>query len=373
MIALALFAAMMLLAHIGSVILAMRRYGRSRPRRGMIGTPRVTLVRPVCGVDAFDALTLGSSFRQDYPDYAVIFCVPRPDDPAIGLIRRLIAAHPEVPARLMIGEAGPVRNPRLRNVWKGWHAAGTDWICVTDGDLLLPRDYLTSICAAWGPQTGLVSSPPLGTRPQGLAAHLECAFLNASQARLQLAADTLGLGVAQRKTLFFYRPILDRVGGLAALDRCLAEDVNATRLIRTMGREVTVTPVPHAQPIGQRSLRQVWDREVRRARVRREGLPALSWAEPLNGGLLPMLATVTAVHLADAPLTAGLGMALVWYGAEAALMRRAGWPAGWRDIACLPLRDLLIPAIWLDALTRRTLSWRGTGLAHPTQVPVESA
>jgi hypothetical protein len=37
MIALALFAAMMLLAHLGSVILAMRRYGRSRPRRGMIG------------------------------------------------------------------------------------------------------------------------------------------------------------------------------------------------------------------------------------------------------------------------------------------------------------------------------------------------
>lgn len=373
MIGLALFAAVMLLAHLASTALTLRRYRKPPPRRGMIGTPRLTLVRPVCGVEAFDTLTLGSSFRQDYPDYEVIFCVQRPDDPAIALVRGLIAANPGVPARLLIGEAGHLRNPKLRNIWKGWHAAQTDWICVTDSNLLLPRTYLSTVCAAWGPQTGLVSSPPVGTRPQGLAAHLECAFLNANQARLQLAADTLGMGFAQGKTLFFYRPILDRAGGLAALDRCLAEDVNATRLIRAMGRDVTLTPVPFAQPIGRRSLRQVWDRQVRWAQVRREGFPALSWVEPLNGGLLPVLATFAAAHLAGVPLVTGLSMALVWYGAEMALMRRAGWSAGWRDIACLPLRDLLIPLIWLEALTRRTVSWRGTRFGASTPTTAETA
>ncbi len=344
-------------AHLASAGLALAQMRRRPP--GLIGTPPVTLLRPVCGLDPFDELTLASSFTQDYPEYEVIVCAPREDDPAVPLIRRLIARHPAVPARLLTGEAA-LANPKLANLAKGWAAARHPFVCMTDSNLLLPPDYLRSLAAAWGPDTGMVSAPPVGLMPQGAGGRLEAAFLNGNQARLQLAAARLGLGFAQGKTLFFHRDLLNRAGGIAALGRHLAEDVTATRLIRAMGLKVTLAPCPYPQPLGRRPLRAVWQRQLRWSRVRRDGFPALFAAEPLNGAALPLALAVAGL---PAPLAAGY--AALWYLAEWALLRRAGWPAGWRDLAALPLRDALIPAIWLATFRSRAIEWRGHAMSAP--------
>jgi len=365
--------AVLLVAHLASILLALPRRAERRKPPGQnqgthihIGLPPVTLLRPVCGSDPFDALTLGASFRQDHPDYRVIFCAPSADDPACDLVRRLMAEHPHVRACLLTGEDAGLRNPKLRNVWKGWHAAADDWICMTDSNLLIPDSYLSDLCAAWGPATGLVSGPPAGIWPEGAGGHLECAFLNANQARLQLAVARLGNGFAQGKTLFFNRPLTEAAGGLRALDRYLAEDVAATRLIRGMGRKVTQTPALYAQPIGRRSLRQVWDRQVRWAKIRREGFLPLFLLEPLNGALAALGLWAAGMSAAGLPGWSLLALALVWYGAEFALLGRRGWSATWRDLVALPLRDLMMPAIWIAALGRRNFVWRGNPVADVT-------
>lgn len=353
-------AGLLLAAHLATVLLAWP--GRRRPPARHIGLPPVTLIRPVCGLDPFDEATLRSSFLQDHPDYRLIFCAPREQDAAVPLVRRLMAEYPQVPARLLFGEARALRNPKLRNVWKGWQAAGDDWIAMTDSNLLLPPAYLSDLCESWEDGTGLVSGPPVGVGPEGFGGRLECAFLNGNQARLQLAIARLGFAFAQGKTLFFHRPLLEAAGGLTALDRNLAEDVNATRLIHALGLRVTPPPQLYPQPIGRRSLRQVRDRQIRWAKVRREGFPLLFAAEPLNGAVVPLL-----LALAGGGAWAGLALAAVWYGAEAALMRRHGWPAGWRDMAVLPLRDALMPAIWAAALVSRGFVWRGNAVAGPEE------
>lgn len=365
-----------LLAHLASVWLFLLRLESRRPVvPGPIGNPRVTLLRPVCGLDPFDAETLRSSFVQDYPDYEVIFCAASPDDPVVPMIRRLIAGHPHVPARLLIGDAPMTRNPKINNVWKGWYSNTAEWVCMTDANLLLPNDYLSRVVASWGPATGLVSSPAVGIRPEGLAGRLECAFLNGNQARLQFAADSLGKGYAQGKTLFFNKPLIERFGGLAVLGNALAEDAAATQLMRGLGLRVRLTPLPFAQPVGRRSLAQVWNRQLRWSRIRRDGFPGLFGAEPANGAMLPTLLCLGALvgaGLSPASLLAYLGL---WYGAEAGLMRRAGWPANWRDIAVLPLRDLMIPVIWTATFLRRGFDWRGnamgTALPDATLHPAE--
>lgn len=344
--------------------------GRLRPRAsavGPMGQPRITLMRPVCGLDPQDAETLGSSFQQAYPDYEIIFCAPSDDDPAVPLVRRLIAAHPQVPARLMTGQTRITGNPKLDNLWKGWPAARGDYVCMADSNLLLPPDYLATLMATWTPGTGLVSSPAWGARPANFAASLECAFLNGNQARLQFAADSLGQGFAQGKTLFWNRRMLDGAGGLRALGGWLAEDVAATRLVRGLGLKVRLAPLPFAQPIGRRSLRQVWDRQLRWSRVRRDGFPLIFATEFANGPL-----AATAVLAAGLSLT-GLSWALLplflamWYGSEVLLIRRAGWPAGARDLAALPVRDALLPLLWLATFLRRDITWRGTAMAAPAR------
>lgn len=351
-----------LVAHLATVALAALQLRRPPPR--LIGTPPVTLLRPVCGSDPFDAETLASSFRQDYPAYEVIFCAPDAADPAAALCRRLIAENPQVPARLLTGLA-PLANPKLANLAKGWQAARHDWVAMTDSNLLLPPGYLTELTASWGPQSGLVSAPPLGIRPQGLAGAVECAFLNGNQARLQLAAARLGAGFAQGKTLFWNRRLLNRAGGIAALGRHLAEDVTATRLTRGLGLRVSLPPRLCGQPVGRRRLRAVWQRQLRWSRVRRDGFPALFLAEPANGAALPFALAWAAALAAGAGPALPLAYAALWYGAELSLTRAMGGPAGLRDLIALPLRDLMMPAIWLATFRSRGIEWRGHSLQAP--------
>ena len=359
-------AAVCLAFHLATVALFLARPRWPNRATGAIGLPPLTLLRPIRGVDPFDAETLGSSFAQDYPDYEVVLCVDSEDDPAAALARRLIAARPGARARLLVGASAITGNPKLNNLAKGWQAAAHGWICMADSNLLLPPGYLRSVVAAWDAGCGLVSCPPVGARPEGLAGRLECAFLNGNQARLQFAADSLGLGFAQGKTLLWNRAMLDAAGGIAALGRDLAEDVNATKLVRARGLHVRLTPRPFAQPIGRRAVGEVWRRQLRWSRLRRAGFPAIFALEILNGPLVPLAALgAGALRLGGAPAAPALAaFAALWYGAEALLLRRSGWPSGLRDLAVLPIRDLLLPVIWVASFLGGDIAWRGNAVAE---------
>lgn len=354
----ALFAVMGL--HLASVWVVARRLRAPVPDRPA-EAPFVTLLRPVCGLDRFDPETLGSSFLLDYPDYEVIFCAATADDPAVPVLRHLIARHPQVRATLLIGEERVSGNPKLNNLQKGWAASRGAWVAMADANLLLPPDYLWRLVAEVRPGVVLVTSPPVGTRPEGPWGALECAFLNGNQARLQLLADEVGQGFAQGKTLFWDRAFLMAQGGLAPLGRFLAEDVASTKLVRGAGRELVLTRHPFAQPVGPRSLRAVWLRQLRWSKVRRDGFPGIFLAEPLNGGLLPLC---LAGALAGGPGL--LAMAMLWYGAELWLCHRAGWPVGRWTLPMMILRDLMIPALWAATFGSRGFEWRGNALS-PTQ------
>jgi ceramide glucosyltransferase len=171
------------LTHVATILIARRRLrvppvGSRRPRQ----TPPVTIVRPVCGVDAYEELTLRSTFEIDYPRYEILFCCASADDPVVALVQRLMAEHPEVRARLLIGDDRPTQNPKLNNVLKGWRSATHEWIAIADSNVLMPRDYLQRLLAAWRADTGLVSAPPIGLavrrrfRRRGLCAGQEHAL-----------------------------------------------------------------------------------------------------------------------------------------------------------------------------------------------------
>lgn len=324
-----------------------------------VGTPpRVTLLRPVCGLDAHDAETLGSGFLIDYPDFDLVFCVADQTDPVVPLIEGLMAAHPTVRARLLVGEDAISANPKLNNLAKGWDASDSAWVIMADSNLLLPRDYIWRLLEVQTTDVGLVSCPPVGIRPKGVWAALECAFLNANQARLQLVADSLGYGFAQGKTMMWNRSFLNRNRGLAALGGRLAEDVAATQLVRAAGLRVALPHRPFAQPVGRRSLGQVWKRQLRWSKVRRDGFGWLFLLEPLNGAM---------VALVLAALGGGIGfaalVALLWYGAEAVLSATEGWITGWTEVLLFPLRDALLPVIWIATLRNKTFEWRGNAMA----------
>src|SRR5271154_4525858 len=74
--------------------------------------PSVTIVQPLCGVEPFSRETLRSIFVLDYPSYEIVFCLASGDDPIAPLVRNAIAANPDRPACLLIGDDRISANPK---------------------------------------------------------------------------------------------------------------------------------------------------------------------------------------------------------------------------------------------------------------------
>jgi ceramide glucosyltransferase len=345
---------------------------RARPRTLPVPNPapKISLVRPLCGIEPFGEQTLRSTFGLDYPDYEIIFCVQRGGDPIVPLAERIIAEHPHQPARLLIGDDPISSNPKLNNCVKGWNAAGHDWIILADSNVLLPKDYIQTLLKAWDDKTGLVISMPIGSQPQGFWAEVECAILNTFEARWMFAGEILGLGFAQGKNMLWRRQLLEEAGGIAALAAELAEDAAATKIVSAAGLKVRFVDMPFEQPLGPRKALDIWSRQVRWARLRRVTFPAYFAPEPISGAFLPLLLIGIAAYGYDwNPAAVVAAFAAVLYGAELILANVAGWFVNWASpIACI-VRDIGFPLMWLTACLFDDFTWHGKSMSVKEAVP----
>lgn len=353
--------ALLTVINLASLAVAGRRLGRNPCPSTFPGQVPVSLVRPVCGIEAFSEEMLTRGFRLDYPDYELIFCVADADDPIVPLLHRLMTAHPGIPSRLIVGDERVSDNPKLNNCVRGWEAARHDWVVLADSNVLMPPDYLQRLQAAWRANTGLVCSTPVGARPTGFFAELECAFLNTLQARWQYAGESVGLGFAQGKSMLWHKPFLETHGGIRALAAEIAEDAAATKLVRAAGRRVHLVASPFEQPLGRRTLREIWSRQQRWARLRRVTFPLFFAPEIGTGPLLPFTLAAACVPT-PAMAGAALAMAGLWYAAEYGLAVRAGWYRRPRLLLAFLVRDVLFPAIWVSAWMQSAIVWRGNAM-----------
>jgi ceramide glucosyltransferase len=326
--------------------------------------PPITIIRPVCGIDNFVDATLRSTFALDYPRYEILFCAASARDPVVALVRSLIAEYPRIPAQLLIGDERISANPKLNNVFKGWRAAANDRIVMADSNVLLPRDYVQRLLATWRPDTGMVSAPPIGSHPRGFWAQLECAFLNTHQARWQYTADTLGLGFAQGKTLFYRRADIERAGGLRMLAAEAAEDAASTKIVRASGRRVRLVDAPFQQPLGERVRADVWDRQVRWARLRRDSFPLFYCLEATSGAVPPLMAAVfIAIAAGHSVVTAAAAFLVLWYGAEMLLAAISGWHLPLLYPLHAMVRDAMLPVLWFEGWRGHGFVWRGSAMS----------
>ncbi len=365
-LAAAVFSIAATLIHVVTTLITVGRCSKPRPLKSA-HWPAVTIIRPLRGVDPFDEETLRSGFELDYPSFTLVFCCADAGDPAVPLVRGLMATYPNVDASLLIGDSRASANPKLNNMLKGWRAATSDWVVFADCNVLMPKDYMQRLFSTWRSGTGLVCSPPAGCSPNGLWAEVECAFLNTYQARWQYTADSLGFGFAQGKTMLARRLDLERAGGLEALGREIAEDAAATKVIRDLGLRVRlVNGGPFGQPLGMRTAQQVWARQVRWARLRRATFPSFFAPEILTSSLAPILAGVYGAEtLGLDAASVVLGIAAIWFGCEAILAHAAGWPlTSWSPVAWI-IRDAMLPVLWTHAWMGNTFNWRGNEMEVP--------
>jgi ceramide glucosyltransferase len=161
----------------------------------------------------------------------------------------------------------------------------------------------------------------------------------------------------------YRKELVERAGGIKTLATELAEDAASTKLVRRLGLRVRILDRPISQPLGRRTAAEVWGRQLRWAKLRRDTFTVYFLPELLAGAIFPLAAcTFLAITLAWPVGATIFAYAALWYGAEAVLAASAGWHTSWRSPVAWLLRDLLIPLLWLASWIGNDFVWRDNTL-----------
>lgn len=94
---------------ISFLISSRRKRYRLRPRSPLASAPAssvpgVSILRPLKGLETNLFENIESTFTQDYPNFEILLCVAEANDPALPVVRDVLAKYPRVNAKVMIGE-----------------------------------------------------------------------------------------------------------------------------------------------------------------------------------------------------------------------------------------------------------------------------
>lgn len=335
--------------------------------------PPISVLKPLKGAapDLYD--NLAAFARQDYPDYELVFGAADGDDPALAVAEQIRRDFPSVPITILGGPVcapGPGDlNPKVSNLAGLTGAARHDWILVSDADVRPGPGYLADLAdftmeldgeGADGRPVGLVASLLVGTGEKSLGAAWDALHLAGWVSPALSAAELLaGQVCVVGKSMLMPRRALDQAGGWRSVRDVLAEDYVLGRRVLGAGYRVALSRAPVRTLDRHRTVRAFLARHLRWAQMRCRIAPVAYAAEPLLNPvplILAWLVSEAFAPLALAGAACGLKVAL-----DALLTRRlrGSWPA-LRHLATVPLKDLAILFVWVTALFRRTIVWRGT-------------
>ncbi|KAJ3515046.1 hypothetical protein NLJ89_g2006 [Agrocybe chaxingu] len=267
---------------------------RSRPaslERTADSAPGVSILRPLKGLDTNLYENLESTFKQDYPNYEIIFSVADENDQALTVVQALKNKYPDVKASSIIGEEVVGVNPKVNNLMRPVRAAAYDILWVIDsgvvvdpGTLARSVDVLTGFPTSQSNKTiSLVHHVPFALIDEDkIGSRLEAAFLNTNHAKMYIAINTVGVeSCVVGKSNLYRRSDLERVNGslipvrsqiasthepivygLAAFGKFLAEDnMIASALWHELGLRHDLSSDVACNVVGNMSfLDYVWRR-----------------------------------------------------------------------------------------------------------------
>jgi ceramide glucosyltransferase len=291
----------------------------------------------------------------------ILICVSDDGDGALAATRAL---WPEAP--ILVGRDSTF-NPKMNNVRKGLEAATRKVVALCDAGIVLDADVLCRAATALSDKVGLVLALKAAEAPQNFAAELERAYIDGHQARFLFAADRLGLAVASGGLTLLSRDTLQRIGHAEGFNRWIADDYSVTRAVRELGPETRLGDVMPRLPLGWRDWSVVWRRQVRwaRTRLRLPVWPLVLW-EPAIGWMPSGIVGAAALAAADVDVALiALGLVLHtmgWLAGEKWFMSGRNLRFGTRAAAATLVREALAPVLMVQALSGRTIDWRGTDL-----------
>jgi ceramide glucosyltransferase len=319
----------------------------------------LSVLKPVAGVDDDLEANLRTFFEQDYPDYEIVFGVQGEEDPALDLLRRLMRDHPAVAARVVVHDGGRGINPKVSNLRAMLTAARHDLVVVSDSNIRVHARYLREMEAETArPEVGLVTSLFAGVGEKTLGALVENAHLNATVvAGVVVPTEVFGHPIAVGKSMMFHRSLIDKIGGLESVAYVLAEDYVIGRMFHEAGFDVRLCPTPVMNVIARSTLSTFFRRQLRWNMIRLRLQPFPFLLEPLT---VPLFTAALAILLGAPPWwTVGWAVGITAARDAAQWIMMRGVRGVWRALLVIPLREILVIAVWMATFPKRHITWRG--------------
>jgi ceramide glucosyltransferase len=349
-----------LVYYVLATLAALRFFGRARARQLPNYTPPVSVLKTVRGVDFGSHENFASFCRQEYPEYEILFAVNDDGDPAVPVIRRIIAEFPERKIRLVVGAEHLGANRKVNKLARLAREAQNEMLVLADGDVRVGPRYLREVVGPLADRkTGAVTSFYRGIAENNLGAEIEA--IGASSdffAGVLMAEWTEGISFALGASIATTKEWLGKMGGFEAIADTLADDYELGHRIAKAGGKIVLARETVWTMYPAQTVHSFWDHQVRWARTVRLCRP-LSYVGLLFTQGLPwaLLAAVVAPvkWIAGVYLLAYLilRLAMAWtvgvWGVGDEVLRRKIW--------LVPVRDAIHFVIWLASFGSNHIRW----------------
>jgi ceramide glucosyltransferase len=357
-----LIAAAPLAYYLAAAFAALRFFRRERAREIGSFAPRVSLLKPVHGVDFSSYENFASFCTQEYPDYEILFGVGDAADPAVPLIQRLIAEFPRRRMNLFIGAEQVGANRKVNMQERLAREAQHEILALTDGDVRVSPTYLREVVAPFADQqVGAVTSFYRAIAQPNLGAELEAVGAASDFFAGVLMANSMeGITFALGASIVTTKKWIAKIGGFAAIADMHSDDYELGYRIAKAGGQILLSRQAVWTMYPAQSIRGFWQHQLRWARTVRMCRP-LSFAALIFTHGLPW--AVLAALIAPAPWIAAaylaaylvLRLTMAWtvgvWGVQDAVLRRKLW--------LVPPRDAIYFVVWLASFVSNRIHWGG--------------
>jgi ceramide glucosyltransferase len=322
--------------------------------------PSVTVLKPLHGAEPGLYENLLSFCRQDYPaPIQVVFGVRDLRDPAVAVVRRLMADLPQADLELVVDATEHGANGKISNLVNMARMIRHELVVLADSDIRVDAGYLSHLAGALEqPGVGLATCLYRGVAAEGLWSRLAASGIN----HHFLPSVLVGLGIGRADpcfgaTMALRAETLRRIGGFEAFANHLADDHAIGDAVRRTGQKLAVTTMIVSHICRERGPEEMLQQELRWALTLRlldpAGFLGSAVTHPLPFALLGLaLSPENAWALGVASVALISRLALQVQADRVTRMAQATWPLG-------PLRDLLSFSVFVASHFTDAVTWRG--------------
>ena len=350
-----------------SMVSALRFRRRSQQQPAITGSslPPVTLLKPLCGLEPNLEQNLESFFRQDYPNFEIVFGTRDASDPALSIVREIQTRYPRRKIKIVLSGEPDRPNAKVCSLEKMYAAASTDYFVISDSDVRVAPDYLKELTVPLlDPAVGLVTCLYRGVPVSSIWSRLEALGMSVEMTSGVIVAGMLeGMKFALGPTMAIRRDVLESIGGFGMLADYCADDYVLGHAVHESGHRVVLSRHVINHAANHRSfkgsvLHQVrWMKSTRFSRPKGHIGTGLTFATSF--GLLGAVSALVSGHMV-------LGMAFFWWALlhGVAMSLAVGWgvvrdPNSLRYCWLYPVRDFMGFCFWCASFFSREIVWRG--------------